>query len=226
MSQRGFIAQQLLYTPYYRPQTQQASQGTLSPQALHSPVMPMMQTTFFAHPQSQSLPQTQPQQVQQTSVTLSAPPGVPSINPMSGEVPSPVSSTSASKTAAAPALTPEEKEERKRKFLSSIRPLLQPSAFSGAQAVLHLTDRIADYGVAEVETQTRLDILARIRDCAGNHYYRAWSENPLAVDITREWIKAAAKHDSGGLQETIMPLLHVSHQKLKSEHFLTRTCSS
>jgi protein phosphatase 1 regulatory subunit 10 len=113
--------------------------------------------------------------------------------------------------APAPLLTPEEREERKRQFKTSIHDLLQPSSFSGAQAVYQLTERIADYGTAEVDAQTRAEILARIRDGAGNHYYRAWSENPTAIDITREWIKAAAKSDNPLLVDTVMPLLHVRH---------------
>ena len=111
--------------------------------------------------------------------------------------------------APAPPLTPEEREERKRQFKTSIHALLQPSSFSGAQAVYQLTERIANYGMSEVDAQTRAEILARIRDGAGNHYYRAWSENPTAIDITREWIKAAAKSDNPLLVDTVMPLLHV-----------------
>lgn len=111
--------------------------------------------------------------------------------------------------APAPPLTPEEREERKRQFKTSIHTLLQPSSFSGAQAVYQLTERIANYGMTEVDAQTRAEILARIRDGAGNHYYRAWSENPTAIDITREWIKAAAKSDNPLLVDTVMPLLHV-----------------
>lgn len=136
----------------------------------------------------------------------------PSINSAQGEALSSVNSGPASQPAPASGSSV---EERKRKFLTGIRPLLQSSAFSGAQAVQHLTDRIGDFGVADIDAQTRLDILARIRDGAGNHYYRAWSENSLAVEITREWIKAAAKDDSGALQETIMPLLHVCYHTLE-----------
>jgi len=55
-----------------------------------------------------------------------------------------------------------------------------------------------------------MDILTKIRDNAGNHYFRAWSENEDAVDITKEWLKAGltATQDNG-LVETIMPLLHI-----------------
>jgi protein phosphatase 1 regulatory subunit 10 len=102
-------------------------------------------------------------------------------------------------------------EARKAQFQASIRPMLLPNAFSGAGAVHSLVSQIVEYGSAEVDAPTRLDILTRIRDNAGNHYFRAWVENPTAIDITREWLKAAftAKSDNP-LVETVMPLLHVS----------------
>ncbi|KAF8966411.1 hypothetical protein BDZ97DRAFT_682188 [Flammula alnicola] len=183
-----YFNQQLIYPPYYRQQSQPTPQGTLSPQALHSPTSSMMAvipSSFYAQP---ALSQPQPQQ----SVTL------------------PVASTSQqpSSQAEAPAPGPTA-EERKRQFQNAIQPLLQSSAFTGAQAVHQLTERIAEYGASEVDAATRLEILARIRDGAGNHYYRAWSENATAIDITREWIKAAAKGNNAPLVETTMPLLHL-----------------
>lgn len=205
--------QTLLYAPYYRQPTQQQSpQGTLSPQALHSPLMSMIPSNFYTH--AQSFLQSQVQQSSSPPVVSSAQSAASSISSGQGEALSSLNPGSASKPAPASVLTPEEKEERKRKFLISIRPLLLSSAFSGAQAVQHLTDRIADFGITEVEAHMRLEILARIRDGAGNHYYRAWSENSLAVEITREWIKAAAKGDSGSLQDTTMPLLHVGDREI------------
>jgi protein phosphatase 1 regulatory subunit 10 len=76
-----------------------------------------------------------------------------------------------------------------------------------------------------VDASTRLEVLTRIRDHAGNHYFRAWSENPTAVDITREWLKtgftAAGKTGEADtlLVETIMPLLHVSKMSSQCNHF-------
>lgn len=102
-------------------------------------------------------------------------------------------------------------EERKQQFQNSIRPFLQSSAFTGAQAVNTLVERIADFGSQELDAATRLEILTKIRDGAGNHYFRAWCENSLAIDVTREWLKAAAKSDEDAMIETLMPLLHVSH---------------
>ncbi|KAF9458016.1 hypothetical protein BDZ94DRAFT_1271762 [Collybia nuda] len=148
---------------------QQQPQGTLSPQALHSPSSALMgsltPTSFYSQPP-------------------------------------PVASTSQK-----PTITP---QERKQRFRSSLEPLLVPSAFSGAQAVYTLVEKIADYGSQDVDAGTRLEILTKIRDGAGNHYFRAWAENATAIDITREWLKAAftAKSDNS-LVETIMPLLHI-----------------
>jgi protein phosphatase 1 regulatory subunit 10 len=104
-------------------------------------------------------------------------------------------------------------------MLTAIRPLLQANAFSGAGAVATLATRLFDYGAADVDAATRMEILTKIRDGAGNHYFRAWVENPTAVDITREWLKAAftASREGGDdaqLGETIMPLLHVSVRRI------------
>lgn len=102
-------------------------------------------------------------------------------------------------------LTPQARQE---KFNYSIKPLLQHNQFTGAGAVSDLADKIIALDITEIEAPLRLDILTKIRDNAGNHYFRAWVENEDAMDITREWLKAAAKGDDQ-LAETIMPLLHV-----------------
>ena len=102
-------------------------------------------------------------------------------------------------------LTPQVRQE---KFNSTIKPLLQPNQFTGAGAVSDLADKIIALDIVEIEGPLRLEILTKIRDNAGNHYFRAWVENEDAMDITREWLKAAAKGDDQ-LAETIMPLLHV-----------------
>ena len=96
----------------------------------------------------------------------------------------------------------------------SLRPLLQPTSFSGAGAVAHLSSLIDDYGSQEVDPQTRLEILTKIRDNAGNHYFRAWAENEIAMDITKEWLKLACSSKADPqLVETIMPLLHVRYMR-------------
>lgn len=102
-------------------------------------------------------------------------------------------------------------QARKDKFSADIRPLLQPNAFTGAGAVNSLVSHIDDFGSQDIDPSTRLEILTKIRDNAGNHYFRAWLENVTAMDTTREWLKTGlmAKNDSL-LVETIMPLLHVS----------------
>lgn len=102
-------------------------------------------------------------------------------------------------------------EARKQQFQAAVKPLLLATAFTGAGAVHTLVSVINEYGSQDVDAAIRLDILTKIRDKAGNHYFRAWAENATAIDISREWLKAAftAKDDSP-LVETIMPLLHVS----------------
>jgi len=86
--------------------------------------------------------------------------------------------------------------------------MLHATSFTGAQAVQNLVTLINEYGSQDVDAATRLEI---IRDQAGNHYFRAWSENVTAIDISREWLKSAfmAKVDDV-LVEAIMPSLHVS----------------
>jgi protein phosphatase 1 regulatory subunit 10 len=80
----------------------------------------------------------------------------------------------------------------------------------GARSVQQLVSRIIEYGILEVSAQTRLDILTKIRDNAGNNYFRAWLENVSAMDITREWLKTGASASADNqVLETVMPLLHV-----------------
>jgi protein phosphatase 1 regulatory subunit 10 len=88
--------------------------------------------------------------------------------------------------------------------------MLQSPSFTGAGAVQSLTQRIDDYGINEVDAQLRMEVLTKIRDGAGNHYFRAWAENAIALELTREWLKQAysAKQDNL-LSETTMPLLHI-----------------
>jgi len=101
-------------------------------------------------------------------------------------------------------------EQRKMAFLTAIKPLTTSTSFTGAGHVSQLVGDIEDYGLLEVEPQIRLDILTKMRDNAGNHYFRAWVENEGAMEITREWLKSAyAGKADAQLVETIMPLLHV-----------------
>jgi hypothetical protein len=100
-------------------------------------------------------------------------------------------------------------EQLKEKFLVGLRPLLQPSSFSGAGAVAKLTSHIKNYGITKVDVATRLDILTKIRDNAGNHYFRAWAENDLAMDITKKWLIESVSDSDISFPTTTMPLLHV-----------------
>jgi protein phosphatase 1 regulatory subunit 10 len=97
----------------------------------------------------------------------------------------------------------------REKLQEKLKQLLEPNSFTGAGAVRHLANLIDEYGIAQVDVPTRLEILTKVRDNAGNNYFRAWAENDAAMDITKEWLKAGVKGD-GQSGETIMPLLHVS----------------
>ena len=102
-------------------------------------------------------------------------------------------------------------EAQRRKLATDIRPLMQPNSFTGAGAVNSLVGHLDDFGPHNVDATLRLEILTKIRDNAGNHYFRAWLENVAAMDITRDWLKAGLTAKSDNLLvETIMPLLHVS----------------
>jgi protein phosphatase 1 regulatory subunit 10 len=102
-------------------------------------------------------------------------------------------------------------QSRREAFLNAIQPSLQSKSFSGgARSVQQLVSKIIEYGITEVSSQTRLDIVTKIRDNAGNNYFRAWLENVSAMDITREWLKAGATTNGDNqVLETVMPLLHV-----------------
>ena len=102
-------------------------------------------------------------------------------------------------------------QSRREAFLNAIQPSLQPKSFSGgARGVQQLVGKIVEYGILEVSAQIRLDILTKVRDNAGNNYFRAWLENVSAMDIAREWLKAgAATNADNQVLETVMPLLHV-----------------
>ncbi|KAJ6612145.1 hypothetical protein B0H10DRAFT_1918313 [Mycena sp. CBHHK59/15] len=207
--QRQQQLQQFQYLPpfqmayFLQPQQQQQQQGTLSPHALHAPTSNslmngLVPSSFYsqtpAQASSSKQPQSQPQQ-QHPQQQQQQPQQQP--QPLPGPTPA----------------------ERRAALLTAIRPLLQASAFTGAGAVSTLVNRLFDFGSGDVDAATRLEVLTKIRDGAGNHYFRAWAENPTAVDITREWLKvafSASREAEGGgapgdavLVETIMPLLHI-----------------
>ena len=102
-------------------------------------------------------------------------------------------------------------DELKAELARDVKPFIQPTSFTGAGAVSQLVKILDEFGINEVDVAIRLEILTKIRDNAGNHYFRAWGENLTAMDISREWLKAAftAKPDNP-LSDTVMPLLHVS----------------
>jgi protein phosphatase 1 regulatory subunit 10 len=134
-------------------------------------------------------------------------------------VPNTPSTTATTASTPTPPLSAETLQAKKDAFHATIRPLLAPDAFSGAKHVQKLVGHIDDYGSAVVDAPLRLEILTKMRDNAGNHYFRAWSESVPAMDITREWLKAGLTAKAEGqLVETIMPLLHVSRSGRFSPH--------
>ena len=176
-------------------------------QSYHNPTMainPAFVHSFSPQQNSQSPPQTL------APYALHAPsPPVETISPTAFyQQSTPSTSATPPSNTPTPAINKLTPQARQEKYNSTIKSLLQPNQFTGAGAVSDLADKIIALDVAEIEGHLRLEILTKIRDNAGNHYFRAWVENEDAMDITREWLKAAAKGDDQ-LAETIMPLLHV-----------------
>ncbi|KAI0366205.1 hypothetical protein BV20DRAFT_1026689 [Pilatotrama ljubarskyi] len=169
---------------------QQQQQGTLSPFALHSPGQyygGIPPSTFYG------------QSSQPVASSSIASPSVSQATSQSTATPPPAASSS--KPSA---------EQRRTSLLVGVRPLIQPDSFTGGGAVSQLVKILDDHGIAEVDAQIRLDILTKIRDNAGNHYFRAWVDNSIAMEIVREWLKLAfIGRGDQQMVETIMPLLHI-----------------
>jgi protein phosphatase 1 regulatory subunit 10 len=193
-------------------------QGAISPQALHIQQPTISSAAFYSPPPTITPPSAviPPQ--------WAAPIGDASMSDiieLAG--PPPGIATRPPPTPAVPKETPEQKKAR---FLAALKPRLQTTGqsnpFSGAGAVAKLIQVLDDYGFSQVEADTRLEILSKIRDKAGNNYFRAWSENDDAIDLTRQWLKAATIADTSGkddaenvdvderLADTLMPLLSAS----------------
>lgn len=205
-------------------QAQQRQQYSFSPSQHSSQlsINPSFVNTIPSHFQHHQLLRTS--SLQQTQGTLSpyalqSPPNGPASTFLASPVPTssfyaPLPPPAPPPSLVPPGPTPEQKKE---KFMSSLRPLLQPTSFTGAGAVLQLSSLIDDFGSQEVDPSTRFEILTKIRDNAGNHYFRAWAENEVAMDITKEWLKlACSSKGDAQLVETIMPLLHVGTRNISS----------
>lgn len=192
-------------TQYTQPQPPQRQLSQAYQPTLHNQPQLSINPSYVQYYQTQQPPQ-QPQPHMQGTLSPHALHS-PTTSLMSTLMPSSFYSQLVASTSAQP-ISPQARIDN---FQAAIKPHLLPNSFNGAGAVSYLTDLILGFGSQDVSAQTRLEILTKIRDNAGNHYFRAWSENPVAIDITREWLKAGAtaKVDSP-LVETIMPLLHVS----------------
>lgn len=196
-------------TPPTTSTTQPYALSSRSPyQSYHNPTMAINPAFVHNFPPHQQNAQS-PQQTLSPYVLHAPSPSVEAISPIAFYRQStPSNSATPPSNAPTPAFNKLTPQARQEKFSSAIKPLLQPNQFTGAGAVSDLADKIIALDIAEIEGHLRLEILTKIRDNAGNHYFRAWVENEDAMDITREWLKAAAKGDDQ-LAETIMPLLHV-----------------
>lgn len=198
-------------TPYYRQQTHATpGQGTLSPQVLHSTNSLM---SAGVHPQLYygALPpaaSTSTSTSSTNSTTISPPPATAPQPSPSQQLQNQQQLIQQQQQLQAE----QQARDKKERFEKSIRPLLQSNAFTGAGAVQNLVDKITDYGIDLVEPALRLEIATKMRDGAPNHYFRAWSENQDALEITKDWLKAALKENSPQLLETAMPILHVREQ--------------
>ena len=160
---------------------------------------PSLASNLSQAAQSQLQPQSQQQQVSQGTLSPFA------LHASHLSAISPSSFYTATPQLASPS------QSRREASLNGIRSSLQPKNFSGGvRSVQQLVSKIVEYGTSEVSAQTRLDILTKIRDNAGNNYFRAWLENVTAMDITREWLRAGANSNADNqVLETVMPLLHV-----------------
>lgn len=192
--------------PMFIQQQQQQQQRTLSPAQLHSPTSVMGIVPFYYPMQASSPPPPQTSAVTQpvqTNLTAS----VSSVSPTSTTTPG----------IPAPAPAPEPSlAARKAKFQAILKILLSPSPPfpSSTSVVRSLVTAIDDFGSADIDPAIRVEIASKIRDNAGNQFFRAWSESSDAMDILREWLKAGATgKDDGHWEETIMPLLHVSKHR-------------
>ncbi|KAH8115813.1 hypothetical protein DFH11DRAFT_1543264 [Phellopilus nigrolimitatus] len=100
--------------------------------------------------------------------------------------------------------------ERRAAFVAKLSTLLSPSALSNASTVKSFVDAIKDYGTSSVPAKLRTQIASKIRDNAGNQFFRAWNDSEEAIVILKNWLKhGASDKDDGRWEETIMPLLHV-----------------
>jgi protein phosphatase 1 regulatory subunit 10 len=223
-------AQQMMALQHLMPlQGQPQAQDGLNPSTLHDAAQqitslppssfylptpasvnpPSYLTNFATHPSVAST-STSPIAQGSLSPTASRPARSEPIH-----IPIPGSSTSSEP---APPLAPlkptETPEERRAKLQAAIKPHIQANAFSGAPAVNKLIKVIDAFGLLDVDVAIRREVLGKIRDKAGNHYFRAWSENQDAMDVTREWLKAAIqnKDEDEEIVETIMPLLQVRNR--------------
>lgn len=101
--------------------------------------------------------------------------------------------------------------ERRAKLQASLKTLLSPKLLSNTDTIADLVDAIDEHGAMRVDADTRIEIMSKIRDNAGNTFFQSWACNDDAMSLISKWLKAGvAGKDEGLYMKTVMPLLHVS----------------
>ncbi|EIW62239.1 uncharacterized protein TRAVEDRAFT_70389 [Trametes versicolor FP-101664 SS1] len=196
---------------HYQQQTQQQQQHAMQlPRHSHSPPQPQQQGTlspFVLHsPNSGYYGGISPSSFYgQVAQPVAGPSSA-----TSSASPAPSHSAPAPTPPPAPPANKVSPEQRRATLIADVKPLIQSNSFTGGGAVSQLVNILDDFGMDVVDPQVRLDVLTKIRDNAGNHYFRAWVDNPTAMEIVREWLKLAfVGRDDQQMVETIMPLLQI-----------------
>ncbi|CUA70404.1 ELKS/Rab6-interacting/CAST family member 1 [Rhizoctonia solani] len=96
---------------------------------------------------------------------------------------------------------------------------MQPQMMDAAPAetAKKLIDLLTAEDTPQTDPQTRLWLLTRIRDGAGKEFFKTWANDPDAMSLVKEWLRAATpskdakdgESNPAEWQETIMPLLQV-----------------
>jgi len=89
-----------------------------------------------------------------------------------------------------------------------LKPLLTASRLSGPSAVAVIVNVLESYGYQDIDCDTRTDFFGKLSVQADDQFFKAWVENPAAIDITRTWLKAgAADKLDGPWRSSINPIL-------------------
>jgi hypothetical protein len=99
-------------------------------------------------------------------------------------------------------------------LLPLVRELLTPKLLDKSPVAVAeslIAQLHASGDVTEIDRETRLEVLVKMRDGAGLEFYTAWAKSARAMDLVQKWLKSALKGPD--FADTLMPLLHVSFAK-------------